>query len=194
MPEKKLCQSVRILCAQMIIFVSVKVLMEEIVNKVKDSGLIQLDLAKYKPTLELVGIDLALQLWQGLILKEKDFRAWIKEHDWSHYSGKAVFIYCDADAIIPVWAYMLVTSKLVEQNTPCIVGSKLELQKQLIKASIESEDVSSYQDERIIVKGCSDIASPEFAMTCFIQHFQPVAKSIMFGEPCSTVPVFKRRI
>jgi len=168
--------------------------MSEIVNKVKDSGLIQLDLAKYKPTLEIVGIDLAPQLWQGLILKEKDFRAWIKEHDWSQYTHKAVYIWCSADAIIPVWAYMLVTSRLVEKYIFCIVGSKLDLQKQLIKKAIESEDLTSFTDERIIVKGCSDIAAPEYAMTCFIQHFQPVVKSIMFGEPCSTVPVFKRKV
>jgi len=167
--------------------------MDKIVNKVKESGLIQLDLAKYKPTLELIGIDLSAQLWQGLILKENDFRAWIKSHDWVSYSGKAVFIHCETDAIIPVWAYMLVTSKLVEQKTPCIVGSKIDLQKQLIKLSIESEDLEAFRDERIIVKGCSDIVSPEFAMTCIIQHFQPVAKSIMFGEPCSSVPVFKRK-
>ena len=85
--------------------------MEEIVNRVQDSGLIQMDLADFKPTIPIIGIDIAEQLWQGLILKEKDFRSWIKEHDWSTYSSKAVYIHCSADAIVPTWAYMLVASQ-----------------------------------------------------------------------------------
>jgi len=167
--------------------------MEEIKNKVAESGLLQMDLANFKPTIEIVGIDIAPQLWEGLILKEKDFRLWIKEHDWSEYQKKAVFIFCSADAIVPVWAYMLITSKLAEINAISIVGTKNELQKSLIKHSIESVDLSEYQDTKIIVKGCSDIASPEYAMATFLAHFQKVASSIMFGEPCSTVPIYKRK-
>ncbi len=167
--------------------------MDEIVNKVKESGLIQMDLANYKPKQPIIGLDLAPQLWQGLIVREKDFRTWIKEHDWSDYSGKAVHIYCSADAIIPVWAYMLVSSKLSEAGAESMVGTEVELQKMLIRKAIESEDTNDFKDARIIVKGCSDIAAPEFAMSVFVNHFQPVVRSIMFGEPCSTVPVFKRR-
>ena len=166
--------------------------MDEIINKVKESGLIQLDLAAYKPKINCVGIDLAPQLWEGLILREKDFRAWVKTHDWSQYAGQAVYIFCSADAIIPVWAYMLVSSQLRVHNVDSIVGSKTDLQKMLIKNAIESEDLEKYANERIIVKGCSDIASPEFAMSVFVNHFQPVVRSILFGEPCSTVPVYKR--
>lgn len=167
--------------------------MEKIVNKVEESGLIQMDLARFKPAISMIGIDIAPQLLEGLILKEKDFRSWIKAHNWEEYEGKAVFIYCSADAIIPVWAYMLITSKLVERGISCVVGTEVELQKMLIKKAIESLDLSPYQEGRIIVKGCSDIAAPEFAMATFLAHLQPVAKSIMFGEPCSTVPIFKRK-
>ncbi len=167
--------------------------MEQIVNKVKDSGLIQMDLAQFKPRETLVGIDIAPQLWEGLILKEKDFREWIKQHDWSAYKSNAVYIYCDADAIVPVWAYMLITSKLTEQDVFAIVGTKLDLQKELILRNIQAVSLTQYVDARMIVKGCSDIAAPEYAMSVFIRHFQTVATSIMFGEPCSTVPVFKRK-
>lgn len=167
--------------------------MEEIKNKVATSGLIQMDLANYKPRVEILGLDLAPQLWEGLILKEKDFRAWIKDHDWDAYSQKAVYIYCSVDAIIPVWAFMLVTSKLSEADAFSRVGTKLELEKELIRSAIESVDLTEFEEAKLIVKGCSDIAAPEFAMSEFIKHFQKAASSIMFGEPCSTVPVFKKK-
>lgn len=167
--------------------------MEEIINRVKDSGLIQMDLADYKPSIEIEGIDIADQLWQGLILKEKDFREWIKHNNWEQYSGKAVYIHCSADAIIPTWAYMLVSTRLKGIAKDFIVGTKLDLEKQLIKQEIEKIDVNSYAEGKIIIKGCSDIASPEYSMTELIKRIQPVAKSIMYGEPCSTVPIYKRK-
>lgn len=166
--------------------------MEEIVKKVAKSGLIQKDLAEYKPKMSFYEIDLAEQLWQGLILKEKDFRIWVKDHDWLQYNGGAVFVHCSSDAIVPAWAYMLVVSKLTEHSTPSVVGSRKDLEKMLIKKAIEKEDLNQYKDAMLIVKGCSDIQSIEFAMAEFVAHFQKAAKSIMFGEPCSTVPVFKR--
>lgn len=167
--------------------------MEEIINRVKDSGLIQMDLADYKPRVDIVEIDIAEQLWQGLILKEKDFREWIKDNNWEQFSGKAVYIHCSADAIIPTWAYMLVSTRLEGIAKAFLVGTKDELEKQLIKDAIEQIDIKEYQDGKIIIKGCSDIASPAFAMTELIKRIQPVAKSIMYGEPCSTVPIFKRK-
>lgn len=167
--------------------------MSEIVNKVKESGLIQLDLAAFKPQFPVLEIDLAQNLWQGLILKEKDFRSWIKENDWEQYRNSYVYIHCSADAIIPVWAYMLVSSQLNERNILNVVGTKDELLKHAITHAIQKLDLSDYQDGRIIIKGCSDIPFPAFAMTELVKHLQPVAKSIMFGEPCSTVPVFKRK-
>lgn len=167
--------------------------MDEIVNRVKESGLISIDLATFKPKVEIVSIDVADVLWQRLVLKEKDFREWIKTHDWSIYKNKAVYVYCSEDAIVPTWAYMLIGSQLEEVTPDYIIGSKLDLQKRLIQKRIESEPLDEYKDGRIIIKGCADVSSPEFAMSELVRHLQPVAKSIMYGEPCSTVPVFKRK-
>jgi hypothetical protein len=167
--------------------------MEEIRNKVEESGLIQVDLAQFKPIIELCEIDIAIQLWEGLILKEKDFRAWIKEHDWQGYEGKAVCVYCSADAIVPTWAYMLVASQLTGVASVFIIGNRKDLEKEMIKQAISQLNLNEFIDGKIIIKGCSDIASPEFAMSELIKRIQPVAKSIMYGEPCSTVPVFKRK-
>lgn len=167
--------------------------MEEIVNRVQESGLIPLDLAKFKPNVELTGIDIADQLWQGLILKEKDFRAWIKDTDWKQYTAKAVYIFCSVDAIVPTWAYMLVASQLENNSIAYIVGSKSDLEKMLIQKEIYAMDISEFKDGRVIVKGCADISNPEYAMTELIKRLQPHVKSIMYGEPCSTVPIYKRR-
>ncbi len=166
--------------------------MEEIRNKVKESGLIQLDLANYKPTVQMVGIDLAAQLWQGLVLKEKDFRDWIKNHHWTQYQGKAVYIFCSTDAIIPTWAFMLVTSALEKENVYSQVGSEIELTKALIQEAICSIDTNEIKDQRVIIKGCADIADPAFAMSYLVRLLQPHVKSIMYGEPCSTVPIYKK--
>ena len=167
--------------------------MEEIVNRVQDSGLIPMDLADFKPKNELTGIDIADQLWQGLILKEKDFRLWIKENDWTVYQNKAVFIHCSADAIVPTWAFMLVASHINEFASEYLVGSKLDLEKQLIKTAIQALNLEEFKDGKIIIKGCSDVSCPDFAMVELIHFLQPVAKSIMYGEPCSTVPIYKRK-
>ncbi len=167
--------------------------MEEIRNKVKESGLISMDLADYKPNLMVSEIDIAEQLWQGLILKEKDFRAWIKENDWQKYANQAVYIDCSADAIVPTWAYMLVASQLEGIAAFYLVGTKDELVKKMISANIKNIPLKHLQDGRVIIKGCSDIPFPDFAMVNMIEHLQPVVKSIMYGEPCSTVPVFKRK-
>ncbi len=167
--------------------------MDEIKNKVKDSGLIQLDLADFKPRISIVGIDLTPQLWQGLVLKEKDFRAWIKENDWKTYENKAVFIYCSADAIVPTWAYMLVASALQSVALKVVVGNQLDLEKILITDAITAIDLTKFQDGKVIVKGCSDIPAPAFAMVTLLTHLQGAVQSIMYGEPCSTVPIYKRK-
>ena len=166
--------------------------MEEIRNKVKESGLIQLDLANYKPTVQMVGIDLAAQLWQGLVLKEKDFRDWIKNHHWTQYQGKAVYIFCSSDAIIPTWAFMLVTSALEKENVMSIVGNENDLSKSLIVHQMNQIDISELEQQRVIIKGCADIADPSFAMSYLVRLLQPHVKSIMYGEPCSTVPIYKK--
>lgn len=168
-------------------------IMADIVNKIKESGLIQLDMADFKPSLPIVGIDIASQLWKGLVLKEKEFRLWIKEHDWTTYTGKAVFIFCSTDAIIPIWAYMLIGSELSDYSVYFMVGSKFDLEKKLIEKEIQNLDLSKFKDQRVIVKGCSDIANPDFASTALVAHIRPVVKSLMYGEPCSTVPIYKKR-
>jgi hypothetical protein len=168
--------------------------MEEIRNKVKESGLKSMDLAIFKPDKsQIIGIDIADQLWERLILKEKMFREYIDSNDWSQFDGKYVHVFCSVDAIVPTWAYMLVSSKLVDIAKMVIVGNQISLEKQLIANKIEALDLSEFKDGRIIIKGCADIVEPEFAMSQLIQKFQPVAKSIMYGEPCSTVPIFKRK-
>lgn len=167
--------------------------MSEIINRVKESGLISIDLGSFKPSIEILDVDIAKTLWQGIVLREKDFREWVKEHTWSEYKNKAVYVHCSEDAIIPTWAYMLVASKLIEHSVYFVIGDKLDLEKDLIKTRIREESLEKYRDGRVIIKGCSDIAFPEYAMTELIKHLQPVTKSIMYGEPCSTVPVFKRK-
>ena len=138
--------------------------MEEIVNKVKKSGLIQLDLADFKPNIGTKIIDLKDNLWQGLALKEKDFRAFVKEHDWSQYSDHAVGVICSVDAIIPTWAYMLVISKLQAAGAYGFVGDENTVQKELIKMNIDQLDESKYVDAKLIIKGCADIADPAYTM------------------------------
>ena len=165
----------------------------EIKNKVKESGIIQLDLADFKPKNEFVGIDLSERLYQGLILKEKDFRLWLKENNWQQYEGKAVFIYCSAEAIIPTWAYMLVVSMLMPYTEQILAGTRIDLEKKMIQDNIVAMDLSTMTDQRVIIKGCSDIATPEYAMSELVRVLQPVVKSIMYGEPCSTVPIFKKK-
>lgn len=168
--------------------------MEEIRNKVKESGLISMDLAMFKPEKsQMVGIDIADQLWERLILKEKMFREFIDSNDWSQFKGKYVHVFCSEDAIVPTWAYMLVSSKLVNIAHLVIVGSQADLEKQMISYKIHALDLSEFNDGRIIIKGCADIVEPEFAMSQLIQKLQPVSKSIMYGEPCSTVPIYKRK-
>lgn len=167
--------------------------MGEIVNKIQKSGLIQLDLASFKPSMTIETIDLKENLWQELALKEKDFRTFVKENDWSKYEGKAIGVFCSVDAIIPTWAYMLVISKLQEHDVIAFVGDREEVEKQLILANIKALDLEEYTDGRIIIKGCSDVAHPAFAMTELVKKLQPVVKNIMYGEPCSTVPVYKKK-
>jgi hypothetical protein len=167
--------------------------MTEIRNKVSESGIISLDLGKYKPTQEIIGIDLSEQLWQGLVLKEKDFRTWIKDNDWTLYENKAVFIFCSTDAILPTWAYMLVSIQLNGIAYCHVVGEKKDIEKILITENISKESLDAFQDGRVIIKGCSDLPAPDFAMVELTKHLQPVVKSLMFGEPCSTVPIYKKK-
>ena len=167
---------------------------EEIVNKVATSGLITLNLEDMRDNGERVLYDIKQNLFQELILKEKDFRAFIKKNDWSVYEGKNVAITCTAEAIVPTWAYMLLMSAISPYADHVVFGDLEDLEQSLFQKTIDSLDPEDYRDQRLVIKGCGDEAVPIFAYTEIVRKLQPVAKSIMYGEPCSTVPVFKKRV
>lgn len=165
----------------------------ELVNRVANSGLITIKLEEFLPTEKIVAFDLKDYLFQELILKEKDFRLALKELDWSALSGDALAVFCSTDAIIPQWAYMLVAVSAkpyfstIHNDTPDAVFSLL------MKQRLDKElDYQSFEGQRVVVKGCSDQPVPPSAYIDIACGLQPYAQSIMYGEPCSTVPIFKR--
>ena len=165
---------------------------EAIINKVANSGLITIDLENYIPSGDIATFDLKDHLFMGLILKEKDFREGLKKMDWSIYNNKYVAITCSADAIIPAWAYMLVITFLRDRAKDSYAGTPEEFQKHLFLKQIAAIDVNQFADQRIVVKGCGDSTIDSYAYAEITKHLLPVVKSIMYGEPCSTVPVYKR--
>jgi len=167
--------------------------MEEIVNKVAKSKLITIDIEDYYNHAEKATYDLADQLFQGLILREKDFRDHVKNHDWEAYEGKNVAITCSADAIVPTWAYMLVSASLSPYAKEMYFGNEEDLDKQLLLANINKINVEEYKDAKIVVKGCGELNIGPYAYVELTKMLQPYCSSIMFGEPCSTVPVYKKR-
>ena len=166
---------------------------ENIINKVAQSGLVTIDLAKYAPQEDIVVYDIKDNLFHGLILKEKDFRDFVKENDWSTYQDKHVAITCSTDAIVPTWAYMILSNKMTPYAKSIHFGTKEEVLSILFNKAISTIDYTKFDDQRIVVKGCGDIYIPESAFVTFTSELSKVAKSIMYGEPCSTVPVFKRK-
>jgi len=165
---------------------------EPIINRVNQSGLIQLDLETMRTPGDRIFFDLAPLLFMGLALKEKEYREFLAGHNWSAYQDKFVAIGCTADAIIPTWAYMLAATYLNPVARGVIFGDLAELEKNLYLTQIESINASEFEDARIVIKGCSKEAVPTEAYVALMQKLQPVAKSIFFGEPCSTVPLFKK--
>jgi hypothetical protein len=165
---------------------------DPIINRVAESGLITLDLETYYPKEQAMVFDLKDHLYMGLILKEKDFRQALKTFDWERYRDKHVAITCTADAIIPMWAYMLITSYLQPVAKSILVGDEKELHKKLFLDNISTIKTSEFADKRIVIKGCGDTPIGEYAYAEITRILLPVAKSIMFGEPCSTVPVYKK--
>lgn len=162
------------------------------VNKVAESGIITLDLETYFPKEAIAVFDLKDYLFMGLILKEKDFREALKTLDVIPFQDKMVALTCSADAIIPMWAYMLVTSALQPVAKEIIYGDEAAVKKLLLLRNIGKENVSAFTDKRVVIKGCGETAIPEEAYIEITRLLRPVAKSIMYGEPCSTVPVFKK--
>jgi hypothetical protein len=166
---------------------------EEIVNKISQSALITLDLEKYFPEEKITMFDLKPFLFMELILKEKDFRAALQDTDWNQYRDQIVGVYCSSDAIIPLWAYMLVAGWLAPVAKDVVQGDEQTVLRQVISENIAAIDPAEFMDKRIVVKGCGEKAIGAFAYLEITKRLRPVAKSIMFGEPCSTVPVYKSR-
>ena len=166
--------------------------MSEIINKIAKSGLITIDLEELYPEGERIFFDLKELLFEGLVLKEKDFREFIAKEDWSKYQNKYVALACSADAIIAPWAYMLLSIQLQPYAKKIVFGSLEDLEKEIFNELIERLDVVQYEDQRIIIKGCSKKSIPWSAYVSLCNKLRPVAKSIMYGEPCSTVPLFKK--
>jgi hypothetical protein len=166
---------------------------ETFINKVAESGLISLDLAQYIPNNEIVVFDIKPFLFMELILKEKDFRASLNTIDWSQYQDKIVGIFCSTDAIIPMWANMLIVSNLSPFAKYVYFGNESTVRDLVLLEAIQKIDVSVFADQRIVVKGCGDMPIGESAYIAITQKLRPVAKSIMYGEPCSTVPVYKKK-
>ncbi|MBC7827707.1 MAG: DUF2480 family protein [Chitinophagaceae bacterium] len=166
---------------------------DTIINKVALSPLLSLDLEEYYPKESIVIFDLKPHLFMELILKEKEFRAALQSYDWLQYQGKIVAVTCSADAIIPVWAYMLVASFLQPVAKDLVFGDeKVAFQQQFLK-NIDSINASEFADKRVVVKGCGDLPIGEFAYMEITKKLRPFAKSIMYGEPCSTVPIYKNK-
>ncbi len=165
---------------------------EPIRNKVAESGIITLDLAPFIPASESLAVfDLKPFLFMEMILKEKDYRAALQTHEWAQYAGKHIGITCSADAIVPVWAYMLAATFLQPIAASVHFAALPALKGVVITAAISAINVAEYADKRVVLKGCGDIVVPEEAYVAATAKLRPVVKSLMYGEPCSTVPVYK---
>ena len=164
------------------------------VNKVSESGLITLDLEEFYPKGEMVLFDMKDHLFMGLILKEKEFREGLKNVDLELYHDKNVALTCTADAVIPVWAYMLVAAFLQPVAAAIVFGNEDFLHKTLFLKNLAAIDPADYSDKRVVIKGCGELPITEMAYVEITNLLRPVVKSIMYGEPCSTVPVYKKKL
>jgi hypothetical protein len=166
---------------------------EEIINRVANSKLKVIDLEDYYPNGNRIIFDIKDWLLEGLVLREKDFRVSVAEHDWSQYQDCYIALQCSTDAIVPDWAYMLISLELQNYSKLTVIGSLEHLESIIYTSIISGIDVSSYKDMSVIIKGCSHKPVPANALVLLSQRLKPVAKSIMFGEACSSVPLFKRK-
>lgn len=174
------------------ILVILYIMEEDIINKVAESGIITINLEDFFPKEDIVIFDLKPLLFRELILKEKEFRETLKNSDWSIYTEKVVGVTNTAEAIIPMWAYMLVASYIQPYAKTILFGNEDYVKHSLLIKNIESIEIEEYKEKRIVIKGCGDIALPEAAYIAITNKLRPVVKSLMFGEPCSTVPVYKK--
>ncbi len=166
---------------------------QPIVNKIASSKLKTIDLAKFLPKESMVEFDIKDYLFKGLILREKDFRTAVAEHDWSKYSNKNVAIFCSVDAIIPQWAYMLIGCQLQDHANYYAFGNINQVREKLLLQNLKAIDLEEYSDQKVIVKGCGNDLVTAAAYTEITRLLKPVVNSLMFGEACSTVPIFKMK-
>ncbi len=166
---------------------------EEIINRVQNSSLITFDLEEYYDHGERVVYDLKDNLFQGMILKERDFRTFVKEYDWSEYEGKNVALTCTADAVIQTWAYMLLTVALEPYANKVVVGDLSDLENALYQDALAKVNPKEFQDAKVVIKGCSKYPVPAFAYAEITALLKPYVQSLMFGEACSSVPIYKRK-
>jgi len=166
--------------------------MDEIVNKVAQSGLVTIDLGELYPTGTRTVIDIQDQLFQGLILREKDFREFVKQHDWTQYQDHYVAVMCSTDAIIPDWAWMLLASSLQPYAKQVVFGDEEKLNTIIMHEIVQQLNIAEYKDARVVIKGCGDKPVPKTAYLELTYRLRPIVKSIMYGEPCSTVPIYKQ--
>jgi hypothetical protein len=164
----------------------------EIVNRVANSALITIDLEDYYPKGTRVCFDIKEWLYEGLVLREKEFRSFVNTHDWSTYKDQFIALYCTSDAIIPGWAYMLVRLQLSGIAKQVVVGDLKTLETTLYQTTIDNLDLHYCENKPVIIKGCSNKPVPQNAYLFLIDKLQPIAKSIMYGEACSSVPLFKK--
>ena len=163
-----------------------------IINRVASSPLVTLDLEELYHPGERVLIDIAEVLFEGLILREKDFREYVKSVDGKQYEGKNVAIWCSADAIIPTWAFMLLATRIAPYAHMVVYGTLEQLEKALYLKALSSIDINNYRDKKVVIKGCGKIKVPDAAYVEITRLLTPVVSSIMYGEPCSTVPLYKK--
>lgn len=166
---------------------------EEIINRVANSKLIVVDLEDYYPPGKRIVFDIKDWLFEGFVLREKDFRQQVSLHDWTQYKGTYVALTCSSDAIIPAWAYMLLAMHLESYSKKTVIGNLEQLETSLYQTIIENLDVTSFKGQPIIIKGCSNKPVPSNAYILLSQKLKPIVKSIMYGEACSSVPLFKRK-
>jgi hypothetical protein len=166
---------------------------DEIVNKVALSSLETVDLENFYPKEEIKILDLKPFLFMELIIKEKEFRDMLQKTDWSVYQDKIVAITCSVDSVIPMWAYMLLASCLQPYAADIVIGDEKAALRQVVLRRMQEADMNEFRDKRVVVKGCGDKSIDDFAFLEITRKLRPLAKSIMYGEPCSTVPVFKKK-
>ena len=165
---------------------------DEIINRVANSKLITLNLEDYYPEGKRVLFDIKDWLFEGFVLREKDFRNQVSEYDWSQYKGSYIALTCSSDAIIPGWAFMLLSIQLEPYVKKTIIGNLEALETSIYQDVLNDLDVSTFKDKPIIIKGCSKKPVPQNAYIMLATKLKPVARSIMYGEACSSVPLFKK--